>query len=979
MTRKPSIQDSTLNVLALFVACVTLLAAAAPPARQSRATQPSAEQTPVAPAATVYRHSAAEPRSRTRKAIVTADSQSISFLPPVTYSTGATDPYSVAIADVNGDGNPDLIVANQGGSNGDGSVAVLLGNGDGTFRTPTDYDSGGVYAYSVAVADVNGDGKPDIIVGNGCASGTSGINCSAEGVVSVLLGNGNGTFQPAVSYNSGGYSIYGSSVAIADLRGNGKLDIVVANFNASNVGVLLGNGDGTFNAAVTYSSGGSDATSVAIADLNGDGKPDVVVTSFCTVTGCGNNFPFPHGIVGVLLGNGNGTFQPVVTYDPGDGGTFDVAIADVNGDGKPDLVSANCGFYACAPERPGEVGIMLGNGDGTFQTAVLYPAANSPDSIAVADMNGDGIADVVVGNWGTSSDGNFGAISVLPGNGDGTFQLPLTFSTGGAEVPSIAVADLNSDGKPDVVAVGIAINPSPGVVSVLINNSCTGNCSTTTLTSSLNPTTYGQSVTFTATVTGTSSVPPTGTVVFQWNDRGETLTLGSATLNSSGIATLTKSSLNADTYPVTAVYKGDANNLGSTSSVVNQVVQQTTSAATLTSSPNPSTISESVKFTATITSPTVKATGPVIFTAGDTVLGTAQIGWNGEAIISTSSLPAGSNTIIATYNGDSNIKGSSASVTQVVTQSPSQLQSNARHAHPEAGCSTQTTLTSSGSPSPVGAFVTFTASVNAPYYCQGIYQSCGSLGSVAFYDIDNLMGTVPIGNNCTAVLQSQLFHLGNNRIKAQYQGSDFDLPSSAVITQVVNAYPTATTLSSSLNPSIYGQSLTWTATVTSPDTNYEPPTGQVAFMAYGEAIGHATLNSSTGVATFTSSVEYANSYPLTAVYKGDAYNQSSTSSVLNQVINPTTTTATLTSSPNPSTSGEAVTFKATINSPTTSPTGPVTFTAGNTVLGNVQLKGRVAELTTSSLPVGSTTVTVTYLGDSNIQGSSASVTQVVTQ
>jgi uncharacterized repeat protein (TIGR03803 family) len=196
---------------------------------------------------------------------------------------------------------------------------------------------------------------------------------------------------------------------------------------------------------------------------------------------------------------------------------------------------------------------------------------------------------------------------------------------------------------------------------------CVGKCSTTTnLASSLNPSVYGEPVTFTATVTGTTSVPPTGTVVFQWNDLGETLTLGSATLNASGVATLTKSNLNADTYPVTAVYKGDANNLGSSSAVLNQAVFQTTSAATLTSSPNPSTVGEAVKFTATISSSTVKATGPVIFTAGDTVLGTAQVGWNGEATISTSSLPVGSTAVFATYNGDSNIKGSSASVAQVV-------------------------------------------------------------------------------------------------------------------------------------------------------------------------------------------------------------------------------------------------------------------------------------------------------------------------
>jgi hypothetical protein len=149
-------------------------------------------------------------------------------------------------------------------------------------------------------------------------------------------------------------------------------------------------------------------------------------------------------------------------------------------------------------------------------------------------------------------------------------------------------------------------------------------------------------------------------VTFTWGN-----TIGTAMLDSSGVATLTKSSLNADTFPLTAVYSGDAANLGSTSAVLNQVVQQTTSAATLTSSPNPSVQGQAVTFTATITSPTVTAKGPVTFTAGKTVLGTAQLS-NGHAKLTTSSLPVGSTKVTGTYYGDSDIAKSSASVTQTV-------------------------------------------------------------------------------------------------------------------------------------------------------------------------------------------------------------------------------------------------------------------------------------------------------------------------
>jgi hypothetical protein len=195
----------------------------------------------------------------------------------------------------------------------------------------------------------------------------------------------------------------------------------------------------------------------------------------------------------------------------------------------------------------------------------------------------------------------------------------------------VAAADVNRDGKIDLLVANRS-----GTVGVLLNNTTLGKAGTSTsLISSLNPSIYGQKVTWTATVTSSGSVTPTGTVKFTWSGH----TIGSATLNSTGVATLTKSNLNADTYPLTAVYAGDASNLGSTSAVLSQVVLEATSTATLTSSPNPSAQGQAVTFTATITSPTVKPTGPVTFTTGKTVLGTAQLS-GGKAKLTISSLAA---------------------------------------------------------------------------------------------------------------------------------------------------------------------------------------------------------------------------------------------------------------------------------------------------------------------------------------------------
>jgi YVTN family beta-propeller protein len=219
---------------------------------------------------------------------------------------------------------------------------------------------------------------------------------------------------------------------------------------------------------------------------------------------------------------------------------------------------------------------------------------------------------------------------------------------------SVSVVDTATNTVVTTVAVGagphgVAITPG----------------SPTTLTSSRNPCIYGQKVTFTATAKPAGQVTPTGKVTFARKYFTETFTIGSATLNANGVATLSRSNLSAASYLITAAYSGDANNPRSTSSVLNQLVLPTSSSATLISSPNPSTQGQAVIFTATITSPTVIPTGPVTFIRGKTLLGTAQLS-GGKAKFTTSTLPVGSAPITVTYQGDSNIAKSSTSVTQTV-------------------------------------------------------------------------------------------------------------------------------------------------------------------------------------------------------------------------------------------------------------------------------------------------------------------------
>ncbi len=480
-------------------------------------------------------------------------------------------------------------------------------------------------------------------------------------------------------------------------------------------------------------------------------------------------------------------------------------------------------------------------------------------------------------------------------------------------------------------------------------NSAGLSATTTTLKSSLNPSNYGQTVTFTAAVTSSSGTP-TGTVIFY---DGST-SIGSATL-SSGSASISVSSLAAGSHSITATYQGSATFASSTSTPLTQTVNSATTTTTLTSSLNPAGTNQSVTFTATVTSQFGgAATGSVTFLSGSQTLGTATLSAN-RATLTTSFATAGTFSISAKYNGDANNSASTSStLSQVII------------------ASTTTTLASSLNPSVVGQAVTFTATVSSTSGTPPNGET------ITFYNGSAVLGTAALSGGSASITTSSL-PAGVFTITATYGGdANFAASTSPALRQVVNSTTksaTSTTVVSSLNPSIYGQKVTWTATVTTSGST--TPTGKVNFNWDVFSIGTATLNAS-GVATLTRTLS-ADAYPLTAVYVGDADNLGSTSPILNQVVEQATSTATITASPNPSTQGQAVTFTAKITSSTTTPGGPVTFTAGKTVLGTVELSDGKATYTTSTLPVGSTTVTVSYPWNSCIAASSASVTQVVQQ
>lgn len=381
------------------------------------------------PASSVSRQRKQRPAATTAQ----PGSPTVSFLEAPEYFAGYEIP-SVAVGDINGDGNQDLAVADSISN----TINILLGNGDGSFASPASYPVG-QWPSRIALADVSGDGILDVLVTN-----------ITDGTVSVLKGNGDGTFQAHFDFPVGKSP---DVLVVADFNGDQKPDVAVVSRGESSssvISLLIGNGNGTFQMGSSYTVE-SFVGSASAGDLNGDGKADLVLVS-PPVTNAVN------GSVTVLLGNEGGTFKPGASLDMN---ALAVAIADMDGDGKPDLVIPTR-TIDIAP-GPGTIMVLLGNGDGTFRNGSSYVAdlwgGSSQASVSAGDFDGDGHIDVAVAS--TSED----TVAVLMGKGDGTFRSQANYGTGRNPL-SLVTGDFNGDTQIDLVTT----NTYSSSVSVLLGN-----------------------------------------------------------------------------------------------------------------------------------------------------------------------------------------------------------------------------------------------------------------------------------------------------------------------------------------------------------------------------------------------------------------------------------------------------------------------------------------------------------------------------
>ena len=844
------------------------------------------------------------------------------------YSAGEQSAYSAAAADVNGDGKLDVIVADQcdySSDCGNGVVAVLLGNGDGTLQTPSTYNSGGIILSSVLVKDVNGDGKPDILATNGCAD-----NSCSSGSVGVLLGNGNGTFQAPISYNPGGSGSF--SMAMADVNGDGKLDLLVANTcltnsncNNGTVGVLFGNGDGTFQPPVAYGAGGVDTFAVALADVNGDGKLDLVVANACN-----NNSSCNNGSVGVLLGNGDGTYQAATAYSSAGLYADAVAVGDINGDGNPDLVVTNeCNGNSCTN---GTYGVLLGNGDGTFQAAVSYNSGGvTATSVALADVNGDGKLDLLLTNQCSDNNCTTGQVAVLLGNGDGTFQSPVTYGTSGLYAGSLAVADINGDGKLDLIVTDQCESNSicnTGFLAVLLGN---GDGTFQTPLTSAVPSPQSVSQLTLADFNGDGHLDVAsgaGDFLLLGNGDGTFQPFQHLGAGGQGIAA---GDFNGDGKPDVA-----AGGLTVLLNVASAFKYATVTA--LTASANPA--NGPVDFTATV-SPSFNAgsvSGSVTFYDGLTSLGSVAVGSNGQAVLSSVGLTLGAHSITAIYSGGS---------TYLASTSPALNET-------ENQWTTIATLSSSQNPSGFNQSVTFTATVTPN-------GGAALTGTVAFMDGSTTLATVALSNGSATYTTSTL-SMGTHSISVSYAGASLDSASSSVLSQIVQKASTSTVLTDSSQSG----SLILSATVSRASAG--TPTGTVSFMDGTTSLGNSTLNGSGGATLSTSSLS-AGVHNITAVYSGDSDFGTSTSSPM--AVSADFALSASAASPASVTPGQPSTSTITISPKNGFNPSGVAFTCSVAPASNPSLACSLGKLSVAN-DVGSATLTITPAGSASAQLSSPS-------
>ena len=648
-------------------------------------------------------------------------------------------------------------------------------------------------------------------------------------------------------------------------------------------------------------------------------------------SGFGQSVTFTVTVVtGAGTGNLTGTVSIADTFG-GNTTTLAAALA-VNASGVATFSTSTLGvgLHSVVATYNGDTMHFTSTSSALIQTVLEGTATNlaSTANPSAVGQNVTFTATVTIsGGGGVTPDGT---VSFMDG---ATLLSTQNLSAGG--VAMLATSTLAA-GVHQITAVynGDAAKQIQGSTSTVLNQDVQAP-TTATVTSSLNPSFYGNSVTFTATIPPGGATAPTGTVSFL--DGG--IQIGTGTLSGNpGVATFTTATLNMGTHSITVSYQGDSFNGPSVSAPLNQVVKQAQTATTVTATPSPGIAGgpETITATVTVTAGSGTPTGTVTFTSGTTQLGSAPVSNTGTATI-TPALAQGSYQIVATYSGDANNQGSaSAPFPLTVVQA-----------------TTQTALVVAPNPALVLASITFTATVTG--------NGGAPTGSVNFLANGNVIGSGTLSPAGVATFSTATLAAGTYAITASYTGDANDAASTSLpVSLTVSLATTATAITVTPNPALVGAAVTITAKVTG---NGGTPTGSVNFIANGSTLASANLTA--GTASFTTSTLAPGTYSITVSYQGDPADAPSTSTAISETVGLIPTTTSLGSSTTTGTTPQVILVSTVLNSATgVPPTGTVTFMSGTTALGSATLDASGVATLTPNLTGGvNYNIIANYSGD----------------
>ncbi|HET8922787.1 MAG TPA: Ig-like domain repeat protein [Candidatus Acidoferrum sp.] len=938
-----------------------------------------------------------------------------------TIGTSGVYPTRLVAVDFNADGALDLAVINlcgpgtgscypQAGLGSPGSVALLLGNGDGTFTVSANSPATGIFPRSIAAADLNADGAIDLVITN-----------QISNTLTLLMGNGDGTFTAAANVPTGN-GPWG--MAVADFNNDGKLDLAVTNVVDRSVSVFLNQNCGvpasscTFTANYTLQTG-TNPIAVSAADMNADGYVDLIVLngSDNTVTVIPNNEAAFAPTIGIY---------PVTFSTSAGPDAVDLAMADFNGDGRLDMVTLNqSGSYSLLLQTPvPQVVLTSSNTSAPYGLMVTFTVNVVP---AAGEQQPTGTVSLYDGTFflaGAPLSGNQASFSISS-LAAGTHQITATYWD-----PSVLQGTSN--------AVTETVSQAP---------------TTVTLNSNVNTVPYGRPFTLSATVQSQTSGTPTGTVRFFDTSTSSFLPF---VFLANGVAQLTLSNLSPGAHVITATYLGDFNFTGSTSPTYQENITQATTTVNLSVSPAPAQFAQAVTFTAAFPAQSGGASGPtgnVSFYDGSTLLGTSAVA-NNSATFSTSALAIGLHSISAQYSGDVNfLSASSSTVSSTVTKAattttvssslaPSVYGQNVTFSAtttpafgslPAAGqisffdgttllatvnatsgvaqytlqsltggthsitaqwLPTYNYATSTSTPlaqivTPAATTLTLSTNINPSYAGQQIsvnislnpaygYPSNGATFTI--FDNGNALSTWTLISGSSGSFPIFTLAAGTHVLTATYAG-DANLQGSSTasgLTQTVNQASTSSSAFLTSYSTLYGASVTISGTLSISIPSSLPPTGTFSFYDGTTLLGTAPVSGAR--AQYTTSSLLPGTHPITVQYSGDANFLGSTSSpaqTLTVSKDPTLTSVSV--DVNPSTYAQTVTLTAAVQLEYGSgATGSVSFLDGTTVLGTAPYANGGAKLTISTLGGGSHSITAQYSGDTYFASStSTALTQTV--